>query len=262
MHIYTNGEFGYEMIVVIPYAYYLHKQKLLTKTTSSKDTKVFYYFSSNHDEKYSNRVPCLGTHNIKDASFSHLHTSDPNLSRWEYPPYKQIFKNNIFVYNKPLLIISNKRYTNIIKHNCGSFNDEQLDYIFNYFKDRYQIIYNRAKQNKIVVDTQIPNDQDTDFELLKKYPNIIDINKLHDLNPHFTFNTLQCMLHANCDNFISVQGGSSILSSSFGGKNLIYATCGEEIRINSYKNWYNKLSGCDVNYATDFNGFINKLNIF
>ena len=46
------GEFGYEMILSVPYAYYLHVNNMLGTTVSSKDTKCFYYFSKLHEEKF------------------------------------------------------------------------------------------------------------------------------------------------------------------------------------------------------------------
>ena len=51
-----NGEFGFEMQLVIPYAYYCHKKGLKLKTISSKFTKPLYYFSENHIEKYDRRT--------------------------------------------------------------------------------------------------------------------------------------------------------------------------------------------------------------
>ncbi len=50
-----DGEFGYELIGVVPYAYYLHLQHLLVKTESCKDTKALYYFSPQHLETFVER---------------------------------------------------------------------------------------------------------------------------------------------------------------------------------------------------------------
>lgn len=263
MNIVTNGEFGYELIVVVPYAYHLHLQGKLNSTTSCLDTKPFYYFSNNHTEKFDKRTPCLGSiYNIQGASFNALHTSNPDFSKWTFPNYKEIYKNTEFSFNKPLLMISNKKYVRGSTQRHGFFNDEELAYLFNEYQNEYQIIYNRAKSDNIIVDTQIPNDDDTDFDLIKKY-NVIDINELYNQYKNkYTFNTLQLMLSANCDKFISVQGGSSILSSAFGGKNLIYAFSGEELKVGSFKNWYNRFSNCNIDYASDFNSFKEKLKTF
>jgi hypothetical protein len=212
---------------------------------------------------FDKRQPCLGTiSDIRGASFGSLHSANPDFSKWVFPNYKEFYKNTEFIFEKPLLIISNKKYVTGSTQRHGFFNDNELSFLFDRFHQDYQIIYNRAKSSKIITDTQIPNDNDTDFELIKKY-NIIDINELHNqYRDKYTFNTLQLMLNANCERFISVQGGSSILSSAFGGKNLIYAFGGDEIKVGSYKNWYNKFSNCEVEYASDFNSFKNILNNF
>ena len=56
------------------------------------------------------------------------------------------------------------------------------------------------------------------------------------------------MLYANCDKFISYVGGGGILSSYFGGTNIMWTSRGKEVRDgyldkNSY---YHKLSDCKV----------------
>lgn len=256
LDIVANGEFGYEMVLAVPYAYWLHETGNLRSTTSCIDTKPLYFFSDNHTEYFQKRSDCLGDHtHIPGCSFYNLHTRYPNFSKWKFPDYNSHFKNDIFVYNKPLMIVSNKRYSNGSTQRHGSFTDNQLRLIFDTFNNDYRIIYNRAKSNKITVDVQIPNDTDSDFELLKDYNNIIDINVLHDsYRDQYTFNELQFMLHANCDTFISVQGGSSILSSAFGGRNLIYATSGQELIFNSFA-WYTEFSKCNIMHAADFNTF-------
>ena len=63
-----------------------------------------------------------------------------------------------------------------------------------------------------------------------------------------TYNEFQCMLYANCDKFISYVGGGGILSSYFGGTNIMWTSRGKEVRDgyldkNSY---YHKLSDCKV----------------
>ena len=56
------------------------------------------------------------------------------------------------------------------------------------------------------------------------------------------------MLYANCNLFVTVQGGSSILGSYFGGVNIIYAVGGHEVnpKIDSYRNWYHEFSGAKI----------------
>jgi hypothetical protein len=43
--LYYFGEFGPEMMMCLPYAYWLYTQNLLKSTTACLDTHCFYYFS-------------------------------------------------------------------------------------------------------------------------------------------------------------------------------------------------------------------------
>jgi hypothetical protein len=118
-------EFGYELQLVIPYAYYLKLNNKLDKTISCSYTKELYYFSDNHSEKYSKRH--FSRPNVPNKS---PHQTDFNYGQWVAPPYKLHFKNNIFVFDKPLLIIHNK-YNSEWGHEPINFLDcKILDSIF------------------------------------------------------------------------------------------------------------------------------------
>ena len=45
------GEFGFELLAVVPYAYWLHRQGRLERTIGGLDTRCLYYFSENHEER-------------------------------------------------------------------------------------------------------------------------------------------------------------------------------------------------------------------
>ena len=50
---------------------------------------------------------------------------------------------------------------------------------------------------------------------------VLTIQQLLAQHPGLSYNKLQLMLHANCEHFISVQGGNSYIASYFGGTNII-----------------------------------------
>ena len=55
----TKGcEFGYEIIMVLPYVYYLHKQNVPLKVLTSRGMKSFYFFlkEDEYEEKYQKRT--------------------------------------------------------------------------------------------------------------------------------------------------------------------------------------------------------------
>ena len=51
-----NAEFSIELVLAVPYAYWLHQNGLLKKTVSAIDSKPMYYFSPEHEEKYTTRT--------------------------------------------------------------------------------------------------------------------------------------------------------------------------------------------------------------
>ena len=56
MIIDTNPEFGIELTLVVPYAYWLHTQNKLEKVITSKGMRSFYYFCDDVEEKYTTRT--------------------------------------------------------------------------------------------------------------------------------------------------------------------------------------------------------------
>ena len=85
MEVDCHCEFGYELQLVIPYAYYLHKNNLLKQTISTSFTKELYYFSDNHQEKYNNR-DCTEPKNVPNKS--------PHVTELNYDDFLHLIKNN------------------------------------------------------------------------------------------------------------------------------------------------------------------------
>ena len=235
------------MIAVVPYAYWLHTKNRLHRTTSTKDTKCLYYFSSDHIELEVDRKwdkDCLQKYPNKV-----VHVKDLKTSKWLPPPYKLIYANDRYRWEKPLCIIGNKYTTEWKGPPINFLSLELLEQIIDSLQDRYQIIYNRPYKH-ISVDGQKSMDFG-DYEMIRNdYPEVIFLDELFkDNGDHSTFNKIQFEIYANCDHFISVQGGGSVLSSYFGGTNLILAKRGHELNCNSYSNWYDKFAGTRIRHT-------------
>jgi len=260
------GEFGYEMILSVPYAYWLYNNDILGKTTSSKDTKCFYYFNNFHEETYESRKGYLydreyGGNNLNGNPNKTIHTYDLDTTKFIMPPYKKIYKNNIFLYDKPMIMVSNKYYSTGRNEN-RHLNLEMLETLFDILSNKFIVIYNRAASDNIVNDQNLVDENFNDFKLIKKInnPNIVDINVLYkQYKSMFSFNTFQCLLKANCESYISVQGGTSIFSSLFGGTNIIYANDGMELKFNSYS-WYNKFSNANIVHTKTYDELISNVS--
>lgn len=246
-------EFGYELQLVIPYAYYLYENNLLNKTTSSFMTKELYYFSKNHVEKYDKRI-CMKPNTPNKTP----HVKEFNYDKYTPPPYKCKYKNDYFVYDKPILIIHNKFNKEWGYPPVNFIDKKTLNEIFDLYNDKYTIIYLRPQPCNIVIDRN-PIWNLNENDLLKLY-NIIDGNKLYEESKEKyninNFNHFQLLIHSNCNHFISVQGGNSVLASYFGGTNIIFAKKGSELRCNSYNGHYKKYSNCNVLHSNNYTDFV------
>uniref|UniRef100_A0A6C0JZP8 Uncharacterized protein n=1 Tax=viral metagenome TaxID=1070528 RepID=A0A6C0JZP8_9ZZZZ len=246
MNIDCNCEFGYELQLVIPYAYYLHKNGLLKQTTSSIHTNELYYFSKNHNAKYHKRI--FNNPNVPNRT---PHVNELNYLEWTPPPYKHIFKNDIFLYEKPLLIIHNKFNQELRLNPVNYINTETLDAIFTLCKHKYTIVYIRPKQVNIVSDNSEIYNLEED-ELLRSHE-VIDANTLYEENKSVgNFNHFQLLLHSNCNKFISVQGGNCVLASYFGGTNIIYTKRGNELLCDAYNGHYKQYSNCNILHTDNY----------
>ena len=57
------------------------------------------------------------------------------------------------------------------------------------------------------------------------------------------------MVYANAENFISTHGGTSVLASYFGGKNIILSKEGPQVEFTCFEKIYPKLSGAEIFHA-------------
>jgi len=173
-----NPEFGIELVLALPYAYWLHENNELEKVITSKDMKSFYYFCDNVEEKYNyrtidnaaaglNSLPNPWIYGFKDNA--KLYKDNWSLwknfmceekgcgildyKKWKMPDYKTYFKNDKFVFEKPFIVVCN-RYT--WEHGgppAGYFNISCLYEIFNYLTSiDYLVIYKSPKLTEFPLD--------------------------------------------------------------------------------------------------------------
>ena len=248
------GEFAFELLAVIPYAYWLHEQGRLEYTVSTEDTQCLYYFSGRHIERASKRryVPITeypigesGDHGYDRAGFPER----LDTARWRPPPYRQVYADDRFEWSKPLVVVVNKT------------SDERYlghDFAVNYIPthvlldviarlvERYTVVYDRPRESDIVGDHAAARELG-DIEAVKHtFPDVVTIQELHAQHSNLSFNELQLRLFAGCDRFVSVLGGGSYLASYFGGTNIVYAQEGWEIDCHAYEGWFNRFSGAHV----------------
>ncbi len=256
-----NIEFGYELVSVIPYAYYLHSKGLLTGTESGNDTEPLYYFSPNHKINPKKR----DFNNFKKVECPNIKIHKPKLDKTQFliPPYKQVYlKNNPFNFDKELVIICNRHNTEWNVKPINYFDLKTLERMFDLLQDRYQIIYINVEGRPELYDNAPPRPFG-DFELLKKYPKVLNIHDLVDSS----FNLTQLQLFAKCSKFITMNGGHALLAAYFGGENIIMSKHGhpqaQELKpeVNSFYRWYHEFSGQWAIHVPDENKLIDKIKM-
>jgi hypothetical protein len=280
MVVKNNAEFGIELALAVPYAYWLYEHGQLDTVITSKGMRPFYYFCDNVHEEFTSRtidnvaaglneLPNNWIHGDTKAGTVMTHPGVLDYTQWKLPPYKEYYKNDIFKFNKPPVFI-----TNIFNHPDNSDIRHYhhipllgLYNIFNMLRDKgYDVIYKREnnKHSSITYDqnehsishftnTDIIADVEgyglmTDYELISYFDNVRLFSDIINDHDNMTYNEVQLKLLANCDKYISVCGGSAILTSCFGGTNVIYVTQGRELRPNYFSNdsYFHQLSKANI----------------
>lgn len=247
-----SGEFAPELKFVVPFAYWHYLNGTLKSTSSSIDTKSFYFFSNDHKEVSGNRI--WNEFNFDtEIPNSEDHNKKYDFSKWAKVPFKDEYKNNEIQFEKPILVISNKYNQEWGEKPINFIDKLTLESLFISLKNSFQIIYNRPTSNQIIDDnSQIHNLNEQ--SLLNRFREVLSIQELwKSQGKDYSFNTFQLMVYANCEKFISVQGGNSVLASYFGGMNIILIKKGHELYFDELATIYPKLSGCKVLLAKNEN---------
>ena len=248
-----NIEFGYELISALPYAYYLHSKGMLKKTISAVDTECLYYFSPNHE---INKEPRSWYNTPKAVKIPNIDIHKPFLKKEQFlaPPLKKQYANKKYRFKKETVIICNRHNLEWGKAPINYFNLDTLKQMFEMLQDKYQIVYINVEGRKELYDNAPPM-RLGDYDLLKKYPKVINIHDLKKDNKNISFNTLQLMLFANCKKYITMNGGHSILAAYFGGENIIMSKYGtpqtREINPgnNSFYRWYHEFGNQRIKHV-------------
>jgi len=274
-----NAEFSVEFILAAPYAYWLHKNGLLNETISVKDSKSMYFFSENHTEKYAHREIDNGAAGLNKLPNNWLHHNPAvsngkagilDFAQWEFPPYKEHFKNDTFVWDKPLCIISTKYASEWSGVPTNFLDIKTLYELFDYLTDEYTVVYKRPKNTDYSADqNELHNVGDVqanvegigminDYDLARRM-GVLVFRDLLEVHKDLSYNELQFKLYANCEKFITTQGGNSTIAGAFGKQNINFIKRGKELRDHYHDEggWYNRMNGCKVTQASDYNKLIN-----
>lgn len=240
-----SGEFGPELKFIIPFAYWHHLNGTLKATVSTKHTAELFYFSTNHTELDTSRKYYIDKSipNSEDHNFSY------NLKKWKQVPFKDQYRGQLTLkLKKPLLIISNKFSDEWGEGPINFLDLETIASIIKTSSNSHQIIYNRTEPHLITNDHQKIHSFEEKSFLKKNFKDVIIAEELFQTHSACfkNYNHFQLALYANCNKFISVQGGNSVLCSYFGGTNIVMVKRGHELEFQEYQNFYPKLSDARV----------------
>ena len=245
-----NPEFASEVVLSIPYAYWLHEQGLLEKVSVCKGMKPFYWFCDNVDESYTHRT-LDNSIGLKDVPNKWLHLSEAgggrngviDYSEWKVPPYREHFKNDLFDHLKPYVVVNNIFNTPWLENGCLDI--QNLYDIFLHLSEKgYNIIYKRPTNKEFALDEnefQTLNlnselsanvegiGEITDYELCNYFENVTNINDLHN-ELDLDYSTLNLKLFAETEGFVTINGAGSQFCACFGKPLVLYVTRSKELR--------------------------------
>ena len=237
MIVKANPEFGVELALVVPYAYHLNTQGKLDGVITSKGMKPFYYFCDDVREEFEQRTVDNSLAGLDELPNNWIHGINPleepavlNYDEWTPPPYKEHYEtiDNLPTEPRKIVFISNKYNLEHGQEPLGFFDIQCLYDMFTYITScGYNVIYKRATNKESEFDNN--------------------------------YNETQLKVMANCDHFISVCGGNSILSSYFGGTMISYVHKGKELRPNYFgeNSYFRKLSNAKIIPVYDVIGKVN-----
>ena len=274
-------EFGYELACAAPYAYWLHKQGKLEKVITCKGMKPFYYFCDNVEERYTHRSVNNQTNGVQNLPNNWIHHNaikvfgkDHSImskeeqyeangvldyQQWTPPPYQEVFYDEKISLPKKYIVLSNRFNMEHGQPPIGYFDIESLYHIFDYFSSiGYEVIYKRPTNTEFATDQNEWLSQNitanvegfgviNDFDLIKHFDNVHLINDVIS-NLKLDYNTAQLKIFSRSSGFISMGGGSSILSSYFKTPTIIYVNTSGDIRPGYFEgdSYFKKLSGAPI----------------
>ena len=174
----VNPEFGIELALALPYAYWLHENNKLEKVVTSKGMKPFYYFCDNVEEKYDNRTIDNNAANMQSLPNPWIYGTQLdaklykdewehwesfynapngigilNYTQWKLPNFTRQYQNDRFVFDKPLVVVANRYNWEHGHEPVGYFNMTCLQEIFNYLTSvGYKVVYKRPRNTEFPLD--------------------------------------------------------------------------------------------------------------
>jgi len=275
MDIKINSEFAHELVLAVPYAYWLHVNGQLSSVTTSTGMSPFYYFCDNVQESFTSRtldnsraglnaLPNPWIHHnavgVTGKEYDALTPEEQSVvngvldyKQWLAPDYKSVY-NDVKLFETPYIVVNNNfnvEYGNDISKTMRYFDIKSLYDIFNVLTEKgYTVIYKRPMNTEFAPDeneisslrqniTLKANVEGigelTDYELCEYYDGRV-INLNKIDKPEYSYNELQLRIFANASGFVTPNGGGGILCGYFSAPVVMHVPSGKELRSNYLTN--------------------------
>ena len=252
-----NIEFGYELLSAVPYAYELYLKGGLSGTVSGKLSEPLYYFSPNHTINPEPRS-WYNTAQAASAGLPYTHIHKPHLQPEHFPPYKERFANTEYKWKKPTLCICNRANVEWMHSIINYFDADILEWLFENLKSKYEIVYFPILIPDSIQDNGKPVDVFDDIFIAKKHGVKVFTDIMGD-----HWNEAIMKTFANCEHYITMNGGYSILASYFTGQNIIYSKPGmpetKELKTGSFWRWYANINNVQTLHVPSYEGLKRKV---
>ena len=258
-----TGEFGFELTTLLPYAYHLYESGRLNSTVGCGKMHPFYYFSPQHNDleechrKYTDSKVLTHQHGFP-LWWGNWDSAE--WARWRPPPLRSEYQNRPLPAGwpqalsweslalRPLVMIHNKHTFEWAGKPLNTIELPCLERLFSILTAHFTVVYSRLEMNA----TQGGDNQASwpfeDYKLIKEWtPVHANASRpilVQDLPGDL--NLVQLLVNSRATRFISVQGGSMVLPTYFGGAHIIMHKGGFELTNNAYESAFPRLGGAFI----------------
>ena len=178
--LHLRPEFTYELVLGVPYAKWLHDNKMLGTVYTSRGMRPYYYFAHLVIEQYDQRTIDNNHSGVNSLPNNWLHHNAMAIfgrdysvltdaekvkangvldyTKWTPPNYLDEYKDcKLYIkykekFTKPLIIINNQFNIEKGMYPTRFYDIECLYIMIEMLKDKYQIVYNRPTNTEFVID--------------------------------------------------------------------------------------------------------------
>ena len=267
------AEFGYELICIVPYAFWHQQRGLLASTVGVVGSAPSFFFSPAHTElgntsRHQDDDPAFGIERGVDGLNHRNHNVPFQLHKWSMPPFASHYGRHPLATQlrrqyPRLCIVHNKRSDWPVNPSHRAELDEvQLGSLLGALSGRgLRVLYictsgdengrgytHDMRDGKAAVRRKSCHfDRVLNAHGALRFQDVLATTGLGWNEAHFA-------VHAAARWFVSCQGGTAIISSLFGGANLIYDVWPRsgERSTDEYHRLHATFSNASIRVATTF----------